>query len=467
MTAELVEALRERGLKITLAVRIADPGRTKIQVIRVVRELTRWGLGECKHAVDHCATIFTGVDLVQAETLAARLREAGASIDVGIDTPCFYEFDPADPRRGDQPLERLRVVDLGLTREHGRLGSWTPGHPVAFGVQELLATIDEQQQALARAGKRHATSELEVLEQLSAREPTLEDRLRRSDAEARRREAVVYGDWLQAQGDPRGLLASVAEDRVELERLVDEHASHLFGPSRELLRGAAWTWCGPVLDTLTLLPDVKHERPQPTCAQLAELLALPTCACLRVLALEQSIASDSALGEVLAAASCASGLRELRVDRADALALTGDSFELLERLTLRGRVTLGPAKLPALRRLVVGLEVPLAPLAASFTGLEAPSLEHFGITVRAHDYWDHNYGPMQTALFELLSQSSFARLRSLKVAAGPLFVGFADLLARLPAIATLERIDLRHAEMNQDCRAELARLRDRLPGLQI
>src|SRR5690606_24375878 len=127
--------------------------------------------------------------------------------------------------------------------------------------------------------------------------------------------------------------------------------------------------------------------------RVAELLAVPVCACLRSLTIERSVDGDIALGETLAAAACAAGLRELRIAGAEALTLTGDSWVTLTDLSLRGRFTLGPARLPALRRLSVELEVPLAPLAASFSGLEAPALEHFEIEVRAHDYWDHNYGP--------------------------------------------------------------------------
>ncbi|MFO7561152.1 MAG: ribosomal protein L7/L12 [Enhygromyxa sp.] len=467
--AGLAEDLRARGFGVTFALRIQDPGRRKIPVIKTVRELTGWGLRDAKHSVERCATIIAGVDAEQAEQAAAKLRDAGATVEVGFSELFLYGFDPNDPRRGDQAIDRLRVVDLGLAIEHGRLGAWKPGLALPRTTKELLASIDEQLRDWARAGKQQATTELEILEQLSARELALEARLRNSEGEARQREAAVYGDWLQTQGDPRGLIAAVASanERSELERLVEQHASHLFGPSRELLAAAEWSWCGPILDTLVLhIPDSQaRPLPPPAPERVAELLALPACACLRTLAIKRAIDGDFGLGEILAEAACASGLRELQIERSPGVTLSGDAWEQLTRLTLHGRFTLGPAKLPALRSLDAELEVPLAPLAASFSGLEAPALEHFGITVRAHDYWDQNYGPMQSALFELLSQPSFSRLRSLAIAAGPLFVGFAGLLARIPAIATLERIDLRAAQMNDACRAELERSRDRLPGL--
>ncbi|HLT34787.1 MAG TPA: ribosomal protein L7/L12 [Enhygromyxa sp.] len=465
--AKLAEGLRERGFGVTHAVRVAEYGRWKIATIKTTRELTGWGLVEAKHAVETHAAIVSGVTLEAAERAATKLRNAGAEVELVVDELHLYGFDPADPRRGDQPLERIRVVELGVAFDHGRLGAWTLGLAVPCELDELLASIDERLHAWARARKRQATSERDVFEQLIVREPNFEDRLRTRDDEARRREAAVYGDWLQAQGDPRGSIAAVAlaADEAELDRLVSEHRSHLFGPSLGLAAPAKTTWLGPVLDTLVIRQE--QAEPIPSDESVAELLATPACACLRSLMIDRMIERDETLGDALAAAACAPGLRELRVKNARALTLRGDSFARLEALTLSGRLTLGPITLPALRSLHVIIELPLAPLASCFVDIEAPGLEHFAISVRSHDFWDQNFGPLQSDLCELLSQPSFARLRTLAIVGGPLYAGFAASLARIPAIATLEQIDLQHLAMNDDCRAELERHRGRLPGLLL
>jgi hypothetical protein len=479
---KFADALRVRGFGVTHAVRLTNSGPHKIMVIKTVRELTGWGLKDAKDAVDGLAQIVDGVDLQTAQHVAAKLREAGAAVELGIGELHLYAFDPADPRRGDQPIERIRVVERGLAFERGRLGEWTSEAIVPCELGQLPAAVDEHRQAWTRAGKLEAGSELSILERLSARDPTLEDRLRTSDGEARLREAAVYGDWLQAQGDPRGLIAAAAlavgeagevaavrdERQRELERLEVDHASHTFGPARELMRVARWQWCGPVLDSLVLHQRDREGilRPPAACDRLAELLASPICACLRSLAVVGRLERDTILGEIVAAAPCASGLRELHVSGDMNLTLRGDALARLETLTLHGRVTLGPARFLALRKLDVTL-VPLAPLVAAFVDLDTPALEDLKILVEADDYWEQNYGPLQSNLFEVLSQPGFAKLRSLTIAGGPFYVGFADLLARIPAIATLEHLDLHDAEMNSECRQQLERSRARLPGLLL
>jgi hypothetical protein len=481
--AEFAAELREHGFGVTHAVRLTDSGRSKIMVIKIVRELTGLGLKDAKDAVDALAQIVHGVDLQTAQHAAAKLREAGAAVELGIGELRLYAFDPTDPRRGDQPIERIRVVERGLAFEHGRLGNWTPAAIVPCELDQLPAAVAERRRAWTRAGKHETGSELSILDRLSARDPTLEDRLRTTAGDARLREAAVYGDWLQTQGDPRGLIAAAAlavdeagdipavrDERLrELERLDVIHASHTFGPAQELMEVARWQWCGPVLDSLVLrhVDREGHFQRPATCDRLAELLVSPICACLRSLALVGRLERDAILAEVLAAAPCAPGLRELHISSGMDLTLRGDAFPRLEMLTLRGRITLGPARLGALRKLDVALAVPQAPLVAAFVELDTPALEDFAILVQAYDYWDQNYGPLQSNLFELLSQPGFARLRSLTIAGGPFYVGFADLLARIPAIATIEHLDLRNASMNRDCQLELERSRGRLPGLLL
>ena len=95
--AELVKALEERfGVsaaapvvaaaveeKTQFDVYIKDSGPKKIQVIKVVRELTNLGLKEAKDLVESApAKLLEGVSKEQAEAAKAKLEEAGAVVEI-------------------------------------------------------------------------------------------------------------------------------------------------------------------------------------------------------------------------------------------------------------------------------------------------------------------------------------------------------------------------------------------------
>ncbi len=62
---------------------LASPGAKKINVIKVVREVTGLGLKEAKEAVDNApTTIKEGVSKEEAEELKAKFEEAGASVEI-------------------------------------------------------------------------------------------------------------------------------------------------------------------------------------------------------------------------------------------------------------------------------------------------------------------------------------------------------------------------------------------------
>jgi len=64
-------------------VTLVSGGASKINVIKVVRELTGLGLKEAKDLVDNAPkTIKEGVSKDEAEALKAKLEEAGASVEV-------------------------------------------------------------------------------------------------------------------------------------------------------------------------------------------------------------------------------------------------------------------------------------------------------------------------------------------------------------------------------------------------
>jgi len=62
---------------------LADAGEKKIQVIKVVRELTGLGLKEAKDLVDGAPKpVKTGVSKDEAASIKAKLEEQGAKVDV-------------------------------------------------------------------------------------------------------------------------------------------------------------------------------------------------------------------------------------------------------------------------------------------------------------------------------------------------------------------------------------------------
>ncbi|MEA3304962.1 MAG: 50S ribosomal protein L7/L12 [Patescibacteria group bacterium] len=74
-------AVAEEGPS-TVDVVLVDPGAGKINVIKVVREITGLGLKEAKTLVDEKGKVKEGVDKAEGEELKAKLEEAGATIEL-------------------------------------------------------------------------------------------------------------------------------------------------------------------------------------------------------------------------------------------------------------------------------------------------------------------------------------------------------------------------------------------------
>ncbi|MBI5049467.1 MAG: 50S ribosomal protein L7/L12 [Nitrospirae bacterium] len=69
--------------KTSFDVILAAAGEKKIQVIKVVRELTSLGLKEAKDLVDGAPKpVKTGVSKEDAETIKAKLEEQGAKVEI-------------------------------------------------------------------------------------------------------------------------------------------------------------------------------------------------------------------------------------------------------------------------------------------------------------------------------------------------------------------------------------------------
>lgn len=65
----------------TVSVVIADAGAAKVNVIKVVREVTGLGLKESKDIVDANGTVKENVSKDEANDIKAKLEEAGATVE--------------------------------------------------------------------------------------------------------------------------------------------------------------------------------------------------------------------------------------------------------------------------------------------------------------------------------------------------------------------------------------------------
>ena len=66
----------------TVTIAIADGGAAKVQVIKVVKEITGLGLKESKDIVDNKGVVKENIPVAEAEEIKAKLEEAGATVEV-------------------------------------------------------------------------------------------------------------------------------------------------------------------------------------------------------------------------------------------------------------------------------------------------------------------------------------------------------------------------------------------------
>ena len=75
-------AASEDDSNATVTVSITDAGAAKVNVIKVVREITGLGLKESKDIVDNCGAVKENISKDEANDIKAKLEEAGASVEV-------------------------------------------------------------------------------------------------------------------------------------------------------------------------------------------------------------------------------------------------------------------------------------------------------------------------------------------------------------------------------------------------
>lgn len=484
----LARALDARGFERFVSLRVHAPVRRKVTTIKEVRALTGMGLRRAKDAVEQGHIILDAVSPTLAARACERLVRLGARPEVEHAHAHRYAFAPNHDRRGAQACERISVIGVELVCARGQLGAW--GHSLASRpgdgeLEALLEAIDQQRERWAAAGLVEAGSENEILSRVSARELDLEAQMATAELEddALGGVAAVYGDWLQAKGDPRGLVgaAALALDAApdpehaqqrgrELRRLVDEHVSHLLGPARGVVGHAKLRWVGPCIADAQLPKQGGNSHHANTL--LERFLLLPITTSLHTLTLSGCYTQHLALGELLAGSSCAASLRALGLSELRRLTLRDAKFERLRELSLDAlELEIEQVSMPALRSLRIVLRFPGDDITSTFAGLDAPKLEHFEFGTETYDYWDQYQGPLQRHLLATLQLPSFTKLRSLTLRSLgeslPYHTGLAQMLERIPAIATLERIDLSEAKIPSGVRAEFEARRAQLPNLLL
>ena len=73
-------AVEEGPSKVNVV--LTSSGSNKIQVIKIVRDLTGLGLKEAKEIADNGGNVKEGIDKEEAEKIKAQFEEAGASVEL-------------------------------------------------------------------------------------------------------------------------------------------------------------------------------------------------------------------------------------------------------------------------------------------------------------------------------------------------------------------------------------------------
>ncbi len=460
-------------------------GERKINAIKLVRELTRRGLAECKSIVDQQLEFARGLEREAAEAIVARfVSEAGSEIELIEEAEHIYAFDLRHPQRGDQPLVRLRWHGLTLAWERGRLDEWTGEREDSFADAAARdRAIAEQRGRWVEQGLETVTNELDLVRRTSARELGFEQAIRETGWQEDA--AIVYADWLQRQGDPRGIVAALdlararhPNQREQLDRALvealEQHRSHLFGPLRGIEASVRlqW-WAGHVIriDLDEYIAGHRYWR-SGNLEALAQLLGLPICACLRSLLINSDVIGDPGFVSVLAGADplLLAGLRELALSSRYVV----DTFDEWERMPALERLELlcGPGRsirLPALRELKLEISEPDA-VTETLQTSELPRLRELNLHLDNPMF----RGPLREqwspdVLTELLDLPEIARLHTLVLShRGERWSReIVEALLAARGLRTVERVDLRGLTVDADALERLLEEQSERPNLLL
>lgn len=481
----------------TFRIRYLDGAR--MSSIAAVREFMDVGLREASELIDTQGVILERVSAAEARRVADRFSEIGAQVEVERTWRHVYAFDPRHPARGDQALERLRAGEREVEVDRGALGLWEHASTDAVTRAERRKFVDptvadrhtlERILGWERAGLAIAESELAVLQAVSARDPTLEAVLRECPDDPAAH--AIYGDWLQAAGDPRGQLVAlqlalnrlpkVERPSAQLARHEEafraEHAGHLFGPLRQVADKLALRWSLGFVDAAFVGRIGWSRWAGGAFEVLAGLLALPVAARLQELGLASPLLRRPELEGLLAGSEVVAHLRALELGdrasprgRSDALVAFSrlwPRLRRLRRLRFHGFApplrTLHSATLEHLELFLPDLDS-LLDIRDAFIAGRLPKLQALTLAVDTLD----RRAPR--AFADALALPDFAGIRrlELRIGSGSLPYWLAAELARTPRVAALDRLDLSACTIDTRARAllEQARARGRVPALAL
>ncbi len=414
----------------------------------------------------------------------------------------------------------IEVVGKRVTTRFGKIGS--PGqtrlkvHPsprlataaVGAAVTKKLA------EGYAASSSKRATARRDaemVAPVAAARNPALEKAIA-ADPEGTE-PYLVYGDWLQGAGDPRGELISLQHARLRKPKdkalakaeaaYLKTHREALFGPLADLRPRAIGCqvtveidWhCGFIRGAVISADD--EVSPVDAPVLVAQLLELPVASMIRSLRFGQVYAvADMAhypivIEQLLAAKHRLASLRELRFGSfpdgdwevnwgtLGKLAPLCAAFPALERLSLRGGdIKLGAPTLHQLRELVIESDSSTTAICPALDKATFPKLERLSLTMGPNS---GDLRGLQTVLdgrfprlqhlalewcdlsrkqLELLSTGeTLAKLKTLSLASGALTdTKAAVIVANAARYMHLESIDLDNNLISRPVRKQLAKL---------
>ncbi len=264
---------------------------------------------------------------------------------------------------------------------------------------------------------------------------------------------VVYADWLQGRGDPRGELIalSLARDALRVDDLLRTHAATFLGPLAD--RRDAFTWRYGFIHAAVLTSDDAR-----LADALAQLLGHPSGRFLAELTIGRNGAADAGLEDVLdvLAAHAPPSLRVLRLEPAPAdfvvgapdlgsLAALWPALPGLTSLEVHaGAFDLGEIALPALTRAEIWCTGLTTTNMRAIAAAEWPRLATLALsfgTPRLGCTATHAHAR------ELLARTDLTALRELTLAAMPFSDELCKTLPGLPVIARLVRLALVHGTL--------------------
>ena len=353
-------------------------GTNPVSAIQLVREFMGIGRRDAREVVESRGLILDRVGAAEVRRIVRRFSEIGAQVEVERTWRHVLAFDPHDPARGDQPIQRMRAGELEFVLDHGTLGALELGDPESFADEGLTQRrVVSQLERWIAAGLLLADSEIATLEALSERDFGLEATLREQPEDVESH--LIYGDWLQARGDARGQLialqhaitqASETERPQLLAREREfraEHLGHLFGPLRSLAERLVQRWSLGFIDAAWVGAGGLERSLAGPFEVLSALLRLPIAARMTELGLTNSLVHAHGLERLLCSSEVIANLRALELGAPVKLERERRRMPAFARLWLHLR---------KLRKLTIHGDQP--PLRA----LHSPTLEHLELHMR-------------------------------------------------------------------------------------